>query len=139
MDINAPYYAFYESAYSGHPCGRSPLTDREHRRISSLTGIPIRPSNRWRQRSQLNFDQPELSRILTPLRVSGKEAEYQEALALIKKGAERLRENPRADMDGFKPCPKDQEREVRYQRLLERERRVYRAIREGKTIYDSRK
>ena len=59
-----------------------------------------------------------------------------QALAIIRKGAERLKTNPRADMDGFRPCARDLEREDRYQRRLQEERKVYESIRNGAKRYD---
>ena len=62
---------------------------------------------------------------------------YQEALAIIKKGVERLKATPRGDVEeGFTPCAKDQERDARSARRRAEERRVYEAIRAGKKVYD---
>ena len=61
----------------------------------------------------------------------------QEALEIIRKGAERLKAMPRGDVEeGFTPCAKDLEREERYRRRLAEERRVYDAIRAGRKVYD---
>lgn len=82
----------------------------------------------------LNFGRPEMSRILggMPAEAEGRA----EALAIIAQGARRLAERPRADMEGFVPCETDLQREVRYQARLAQEREVYRAIREGRKVYD---
>ena len=133
MDVNAPYYPQYECAYPDNPGGRMPLTFAERERIEKLCGRGISNANHRRQREQLDFDRPECSRILEG--VKGKPA-YDEALAIIKKGQERLKATPRCDMEGFVPCAADQAREVRYQRRLESERRVYDAIRTGRKVYD---
>ena len=62
---------------------------------------------------------------------------YQEALAIIKKGAERLKATPRGDVEeGFVPCAKDRERDARSERRHAEERRVYEAIKSGKKVYD---
>ena len=62
---------------------------------------------------------------------------YLQALAIIKKGAERLKVTPRGDVEeGFTPCAKDQERTARSERRRAEERRVYEAIRAGKKVYD---
>ena len=141
MDLNAPFYPCYESAYPQNPGGRSPITFGEQDRLRKLTGIAI-PRDfgyGWvKRRSLVNLSRPELSRILDGLRKPGREAEYAEALSIIRTGAKRLEERPRADMEGFVPCGKDREREIRYQRLLEREREAYRAIREGRELFDER-
>ena len=133
MDLNAPYYPQYECAYPENPGGRMPLTFEERKKLETLCGGKIANGHHAAQREQLDFDRPECSRILT--RVKGKPA-YDEALALIRLGQERLRQRPRCDMEGFVPCETDQRRESRYQRRLEAERRNYDAIRNGKKAYD---
>lgn len=134
MDINAPYYPQYESAYPDNPGGRNPLTFEECAKITELCGIKIKNGHSAKQREQLNFTRPEHSRILSGAPTG---AARNEALEIIKKGAERLKVKPRCDMDGFVPCEKDIEREKRYQKCLEIERRNYDAIRAGKKNYDS--
>ena len=68
---------------------------------------------------------------------TGKRERYLEALAIIKKGAERLKATLRGDVEeGFTPCAKDLERIARGERRLAVERRVYEAIRSGKKVYD---
>ena len=133
MDVNAPYYPQYESAYPDNLCGRMPFTFAEKARIEKLCGRVISSAHGKRQREQLNFDRPECSRILEG--VKGKPA-CGKALALIRKGQERLKATPRCDMEGFVPCAADQAREFRYQRRLAEERRVYEAIRTGRKVYD---
>ena len=133
MDINAPYYPQYETAYPATPGGRCPLTREELAKLAALTGVRVANSHAARQREQLDFIRPECSRILVP--VKGKAA-YYEALALIAQGAARLAKVPRCDMEGFVPCEKDRLREARYQRRLESERKVYGAIGEGRKVYD---
>jgi len=133
VDLNAPYYPEYASAYPHNPGGRSPLAAAEVERLKVLTGVPIANAHGARQRAQLSFARPELSRILAGATHAAARAE---ALALIREGARRLREKPRADMDGFAACGRDQAREAKYQARLERELRVYGALREGRRIYD---
>ena len=134
MDINAVYYPRYETAYPDNPGGRMPLSFKEKEQLEKLCGAKIENSHGKRQREQLDFDRPELSRILEG--VKGKPA-YTEALAIIQKGAERVKATPRGDVEeGFTPCAKDQERDARSERRLAEERRVYEAIRAGKKVYD---
>jgi hypothetical protein len=133
-DINAPYYAYYESAYPANTGGRSPLTEKELKRLTELTGITISISHKDRQRATISFARPEVSRILDKLAPDA--PQHAEALALIRMGAERLREKPRADMEGFVPSPTDQARETKYQKRLAQEQRVYAAIKEGRKVYD---
>jgi hypothetical protein len=135
VDLNAPYYPRYECAYPQNPGGRSPLTDGECKRLKELTGVQIALSHAAKQRSQLSFDRPELSRILAP--VASNEVARAEALALIREGARRLGERPRADMEGFAPDGQDVEREKKYQQRLDAERVVYEAIRAGSRVYDA--
>jgi len=134
VDINAPYYPCYESAYPQNPGGRSPLAEAEVKRLQELTGQAVAMSHGARQRSMLNFGRPEMSRILggMPAEAEGRS----EALAIIAQGARRLTERPRADMEGFVPCETDLQRETRYQARLAQEREVYRAVRDGRKIYD---
>ena len=134
MDINAVYYPRYETAYPDNPGGRMPLSFAEQAQLEELCGAKVENSHGKRQREQLDFDRPELSRILEG--VKGKPA-YTEALAIIQKGAERLKATPRGDVEeGFTPCAKDQERDTRSERRLAEERRVCEAIRAGKKVYD---
>ena len=100
--------------------------------IANLWRPTLRPK-RGTRREQLNFDRPELSRILDA--VKGKPA-YDTVLAIIRKGQERLKATPRADMDGFVPCAENQAFETRYRERQECERRSYDAIRTGQMIYD---
>ena len=134
MDINAVYYPRYECAYPDNPGGRMPLSFAEQAQLEKLCGVKIENTHSKRQREQLNFDRPELSRILEG--VKGKPA-YAQALALIEQGAARLKAMPRGDVEeGFTPCAKDQERDARSARRRAAERRVYEAIRAGKKVYD---
>jgi len=134
VDLNAPYYPCYESAYPENGGGRSPLKVEEQTRLATLTGVEIAWRHSDKQRSTVSFERPELSRILLPIATnSGARAE---ALALIQEGVKRLKEKPRADMEGFVPCEKDREREAKYQDRLAAERAVYKAIRSGKKVYD---
>ncbi len=135
VDLNAPYYPFYEfSGYGHNPGGRSPLTAKELEQLNRLTGQKISFNHRDRQHAMISFERPEKSRILQQLEVDSDA--YRAALILIKSGAERLKVLPRADMPGFRPGAQHVEINQRYQRRLQFERDVYRAIREGRKLYD---
>ncbi len=135
VDLNAPYYPFYEfSAYGSNPGGRSPLSKDEIDKICKLTGKKIHFNHSAKQRAMISFDRPELSRILAGLDAATEE--YREALALISVGAERLKATPRADMPGFRPGGAYSVINDRYHQRLETERRIYRAIREDRKVYD---
>jgi hypothetical protein len=99
-----------------------------------LTGKKISFNHGNKQRSTVSFNRPESSRILDGLAQDS--AAYKEAVTLIKIGAERLKITPRADMPGFKPGVSYQLLKERYERRLEAERDVYKAIREGWKVYD---
>ena len=133
LDINAPYWPCYEFAFPDSYGGRMPITRAEHDELEKITGVSIPRSFSPPRREQLNFDRPELSRILDA--VKGKPA-YAKALAIIRKGQERLKATPRADMDGFVPCAENQPFETRYRERQKCERRSYDAIRTGRKIYD---
>jgi hypothetical protein len=134
VDINAPYYPCYECAYPQNLGGRCPLTGAEVSRLKALTGVQIANSHGAKQRSTVSFARPELSRIIAGLAPDA--PARAEALTLIQEGSKRLKEKPRADMEGFVPNAADQAREVKYQARLAEERRVYEAIRSGKKVYD---
>ena len=127
MDLNAPYYPTYDSAYPLNPGGRMPLTFEEQKRIETLCGTKISNNCRARQREQLDFDRPECSRILAG---ATNDAARAEALALIRTGGARLVQTPRGDvMEGFTPCPVDRARDERYRKRRAEEERVYEAVR----------
>ncbi len=135
MDVNAPYWPVYECTYSANRGGRQPFTKEEYARLEKLTGRTIAYSHSAKQREQVSFDRPELSRILDGVR--GK-PEHAEALALIRLGAERLKKLPRADMDGFKFRGQDVAWDRRYNDRRAKECAIYGAIRDGKKIYDAK-
>ncbi|HNX35959.1 MAG TPA: hypothetical protein PKM57_15120 [Kiritimatiellia bacterium] len=134
VDLNAPYYPHYECAYPQNLGGRCPLTKDELNRLKVLTGVQVANSHSAKQRATMSFARPEVSRILLP--VASNATVRAEALELIVEGARRLKERPRADMDGFVPVEQDRARESKYQARRAEERRVYDAIRNGKKLYD---
>ena len=134
VDINAPYHPRYECAYPRNLGGRCPLTVDELNRLKALTGVQVANSHHAKQRATMSFARPEVSRILLPAATNP--VAKAEALALIQEGARRLKEKPRADMDGFKPCDQDRAREEKYQVRLAQERRVYEVIRASRKVYD---
>ena len=136
IDINAPYYASYYSAYPDNLGGRCPLYGGQMARLAALTGINWQREGNFASSTGpwVSFDRPELSPCLAKLAKDG--PQYKEALALIKAGKEFLAKRPRADMPGFVPCEKDQQREAFYQECLAAERRRREAIRKGERLYD---
>jgi len=135
VDINATYYPFYEfGEFGSNPGGRSPLTGREIGKIKQLTGKKISFGHGSKQRSMISFENPEVSRILDGMKTDN--PKRKEVIAIIKEGARRMQETPRADMRGFNPGRSCQAVQERYQLRLEEERKVYKAIREGRKVYD---
>jgi hypothetical protein len=137
LDLNGVYYPFYESAYPENPAGRSPLTHAELKRLGQLTNIDFNALNaHWRKLGpQIAFDRPELSPCLKS--ISGNKKKYNEALAIIQLGRERLIHSPRAEMPGFEPCDEHKEMLKKYMVQLEIERKFRNAIEKGEKQYDS--
>lgn len=137
IDLNAPYYPTYSSAYPDHMGGRSPLDDQEMHRLGQLTGI------RWDAEVNfatsrgpwVSFDRPELSPCLAKFSDPNDPA-YREALALIRLGQERLAQRPRGDLADFQPCERDARREVFFEERQAVEQRNREAIRDGRKVYD---
>ncbi|TWU34309.1 HzsA-related protein [Novipirellula artificiosorum] len=111
IDINAPYYPQYASAYPKNRYGRSPLTRDELSRLSELTQMDL---SKQENASQISFTRPQKSPCLAVLRQRDA-AGYHEAIELIQEAARRLTERPRADMPGFRLGGIDAERERKYQ------------------------
>ena len=134
IDLNAPYYPYYESAYPDNFLGRSPLNDHQLNRLIKLTGARFVKKHGPDQRAQLSFERPELSPCLQKL--DKRSAEYKEARAIIQAGKEQLKKVPRADMVGFVPCAKDQQRLRKYDKRCAIELMNRKAISIGKKLYD---
>jgi hypothetical protein len=134
VDLNAPYYPYYESAYPNGQCGRCPLTKQQFDRLKKLTRAPFVTGHGRNKRAQIAFERPELSPCLARLKKDS--PEYNEALAIIRAGGEQLKRIPRADMEGFVPCQKDRERNAKYDARAAVERRNREAIRTGRKVYD---
>ncbi|VGO19722.1 HzsA-related protein [Pontiella sulfatireligans] len=134
LDINAPYYPVYECAYPDNPCGRSPITAAQVKRVEELTGTKIVLNHRTAGGAQISFDRPVKSPCLTNLEKGS--PEYNEALAIIEAGQAQLQKLPRADMDGFMPNPTDLKRIEKYQQRQKAEAKNRAVIRDGKKVYD---
>lgn len=138
IDLNAPYYPTYASAYPANLAGRSPLTDVQLKRLEELTDIPIRQmAAHTRNRGPLvSFDRPELSPSLQSARQRS-EAHYAEALDIIRHGQQLLTERPEADIDGFEASERDQWRNGKYLRRDQVNRANRDAIAAGERRYDA--
>jgi hypothetical protein len=137
IDLNAPYYPSYASAYPTNLAGRSPLSDAEVSRLEALTGVQFRnqASFQGNQGPQVSFDRPDLSPCLRKL-ADRESPARKEALALIELGRQRLAEHPEADEPGFVACEIDRWRDGLYAQRQETERRNRTALRENRRAYD---
>ena len=135
LDLNGVYYPTYACAYPESRTGRTPLTREELERLNVLCGIDLNYQMFFDSCSgvHVSFDRPELSPILRRCSDPSCRAE---AVAIIQRGADRLRERPRADMPGFIPCEKDREREAKYAYRHREELRFREAIRRGEKTWD---
>ena len=139
VDLNAPYYPTYASAYPANLAGRSPLNDRQLARLEELTGVLFRKdihcdANRG---PQISFDRPELSPCLAKF-ADRNDPHCREAIAIIQAGKETLAKCRRGDTADFQACEVDQQRDVKYLERARIEARNRAAIREGKKVYDER-
>ncbi len=136
VDINAPYYPYYECAYPNNPCGRAPIDGGQFKRLQQLTGARFVTRHGRNQRTAVSFDRPELSPCLVKLDKAS--PKYKEALAIIRAGKEQLESAPRADMPGFVPCEKDRQRVAKYEQRAAIELSCREAIRAGRKVYDDK-
>jgi hypothetical protein len=140
IDLNAPYYPTFASAYPDNLAGRSPLDDKQVARLEELTGVPLRKlaAHADNRGPQVSFDRPELSPCLAALREKSPAdiAKHDEALALIRAGRDQLAQRPEADMPGFQANERDQWREQKYLTRIQKEQRNRAAIRGGLKAYD---
>ncbi len=138
IDINAPYYPRYDCAYPDNLTGRSPLDNKQIKRLTELTGVPFANLANYskNQGPQVSFDRPHLSPCLQKFKDTA-DAAYIEALSIIQAGCRMLQSRPRADMDGFQACPTDQKRQAEYAMRQHIEMQNRTAIRTGQKLYDS--
>jgi hydrazine synthase alpha subunit-like protein/WD40 repeat protein len=116
IDINAPYYPDYASAYPDNAYGRSPLAPAQLKRLSELTGFNL---NDQKFSAHVNFTRPEQSPCLDQFE-DRSDPRYQQGLSIIRTGAELLSRHPRADMPGFRLTGVDAERQAKYTHLVEK-------------------
>ena len=137
IDLNAPYYPSYASAYPDNLAGRSPLSDTQLEQLEKLTGLPLRQfaGHSSNPGPQVSFDRPEKSPCLDKIADRSGPA-YRQALDLITAGQKLLSQHPEADMPGFEPSSLDQWRNDKYlarQRVEEANRA---AIQNGAKRYE---
>ena len=137
LDLNGVYYPTYASAYPDSPTGRTPLSGEQFARLGRLTGLNLGGVMSYNRCPGVlvSFDRPELSPCLAGIEDQTSDA-YAEALTLIREGQASLAARPRADMSGFVPCEKDQQREEKYAMRHEIEMRNREAILADERYYD---
>ncbi|MCX6343742.1 MAG: hypothetical protein NT018_01550 [Armatimonadetes bacterium] len=139
VDINAPYYPDYATAYPNNLAGRSPLNGGQIRRLGELAGTDFNSNASWNgnRGPQISFDRPDLSPCLSQIRGKN-EAACKEAIAIIQAGQNTIKNNPDCDMPGFKPCEADAQRLARYKQLEDMELKAREAIRNMTKVYDEK-
>jgi hypothetical protein len=137
IDLNAPYYPSYASAYPENLAGRAPLTNAQLARLEQLTGVALRgqASHNGNRGPQVSFDRPELSPCLAGIPEVDSPG-YAEAVGIIRAGAGQLAARPDADMPGFEPAEIDQWREEKYASRQEAEALARAALRDGTRFYE---
>ncbi|MBN2291750.1 MAG: hypothetical protein JXM70_04955 [Pirellulales bacterium] len=138
IDINAPYYGTYASAYRDNHFGRSPLDPGQLARLVQLTGVPLNSGRMGAEMrgSQVNFTRPELSPCLARFKDKN-DPNYEAALDIIRAGKAQLAKRPRADMPDFKPvCPPDLIRLAKHEFQTKIETEMRQAIALGKRRYE---
>jgi len=133
IDINAPYYPEYASAFRQNRYGRAPITNAQLARLSELTGMKLSDQKFC---AEVSFTRPAMSRCLHKIE-DKTGAAYAEALAIIETGKQTLATTPRADMEGF--ClvdPIEIEQEKKYQQRLAIETQMRQSIAGGRIEYE---
>jgi len=132
IDINAPYYPSYASAYRNNPYGRSPLDGGQLKRLAELTGAKTDGRS-----TAISFTRPEVSPALAKFKDKN-DAGYKEALSIIQAGKRTLDQRPRADMPGFELVEQIEiEQEAKYQARLQAETAMRQAIANGQRLYET--
>lgn len=137
MDLNGVYYPVYESAFDNTLAGRCPLTYEEVDRLSELTGVNVRALNGHGRKMQVQiaFDRPEKSPILDAIRTD--KAKYDEAVALIAAGRDRLKKTPRGDVERkLVPCERHEAMLQKYDEKVAEIAASNRKIANGEKYYD---
>jgi len=127
IDINAPYYPSYASAYPNNLYGRSPLDAKQLSALSRLTGVNL---TRQSHVPRVSFTRPELSPCLAGFKDKS-DPKCKQALAIIRAGREMLAKRPRTDTRGAKLVGVDAKRQEKYERLARLEAEARQAIVRG--------
>jgi len=114
------------------------LSMDELKRLGKLTKTDFNQLNAHQRAlgPQISFDRPELSPCLKKLE---KESDaYKEALNIINIGNQRLKDTPRAEMEGFKPVKEQRDALQNYVYRLNKENKFRQAIVNGEKKYDEK-
>ena len=137
IDINAPYYPVYASAYPDNLTGRSPLNLQQLDELAKLTGVSFKDlaDHARNQGPQVSFDRPESSPALAKLEDKAG-PDYRRALEIIREGKQALEQRPRADMAGFAIHGVDAKHEDKYRQRQQVEARNLAAVRMNAKAFD---
>ena len=134
IDVNAPYYPEYASAYRGNKYGRSPLNQGQLAEMTKLTGIKFEDQQ---FSSHVSFTRPELSPCLAKF-TDPADPSRQRALEIIRAGQSSLASRPRADMHGFALVdPIEISQQSKYQARLQTELDMRQSIVSGGKRFES--
>jgi len=137
MDLNAPYYPDYMSAYPQNLYGRCPLDEKQIKRLKDL-GVKLdlaTSAERRKNAMAISFDRPELSPCLAGF-ANKEDPNYIEALAILNSAKAALEKVPEADAPGFIPCEENLERNRKYEAWQKIEQHNREALSAGKKVYD---
>lgn len=132
IDLNAPYYPDYSTAYRDNLYGRAPIDMKQLGRLGQLAGLNLAERANL---AQVTFTRPERSPCLE--RIADKSGpQYREALEIIHLGRKNLIERPGTDQPGFALCtPTEIAQEAKYQALKKAEQEARQAIVRGEKRY----
>lgn len=138
IDINAPYYPTYASAYPHNLSGRSPLNNQQVDELGRLVNLNFYSLASFGRNKgpQVCFERPEMSPCLSVFEDKNS-SQYARALEIINAGRLLLEKIPRADMENFVPWEVDRGRQQKYALRKEIEDKNNRAILNGHSVYDS--
>jgi hypothetical protein len=127
VDLNAPFYPSYLSAFPDNLAGRCPLDNAQIKRLAELTGVDLNKhaSHDKLKHTWISFDRPELSPILAGVG-NGRD----EALTILRDGQRKLKDAAL--------CAADKARDDKYEQRAAIERRNREAICAGRKIYDEK-
>ena len=128
IDLNAPYYPVYASAYPDNPAGRSPLSYDTLQQLAELCGyhVPNLVERSVFTRSDpfywsVSLTRPEISPCLSRWATDQEKRspEYQKALGIIKQGRDNINQVTRGENPDLMPSiEKEKNQQAKYDRLI---------------------